>query len=34
MPCRMFYHKLAKKIAKAHVDHDDKAEVIIAGIKR
>lgn len=32
MSCKMFYHKLAKEIADAHVD--EKGEVIVAGIKR
>ncbi|KTD15661.1 hypothetical protein Lgra_0327 [Legionella gratiana] len=35
IPCKMFYHKLAKKIAKAHIDKDnDDEHVIIAGIKK
>ncbi|WP_454780963.1 hypothetical protein [Legionella sp. WA2022007384] len=33
MPCTLFYQKLAKKIAKAHDEHDAE-EVIIAGIKK
>ncbi len=34
MSCKIFYHKLANKIAKTHDDKDDEAEVIVAGIKK
>lgn len=35
IPCKMFYHKLAKKIAKAHDNKPDKEEeVVVAGIKK
>ncbi|QLZ69339.1 hypothetical protein FOLKNPGA_02122 [Legionella sp. PC1000] len=35
MPCKMFYQKLAKKIAKTHEGNtDDEEEVVVAGIMK